>query len=174
MSVNPPAVVRPVEAEHSSACPPVRRRRQRRAGGGAHGDCIVRLAELMEDTGFRQFFEEYFAEWSDIKAVVMLMKAYQFLDQEYRRLSGGQQLSRERLCYFLRRVLVTSELRTHLTDTMEHFMASDVDFGQTCHRLLAAEFAQQAGLGGGGGGGGSGNIRIQMAARSSDGTDPSS
>jgi len=41
------------------------------------------LIKLMKDNSFREFYNEYFTDWSDIQIMIFYMKLYSVIEQEY-------------------------------------------------------------------------------------------
>jgi hypothetical protein len=41
------------------------------------------LAVVMENEQFKQFFDEHFKTWDDVKTIIMFMKVYQLIDNTY-------------------------------------------------------------------------------------------
>ena len=46
-------------------------------------DFMKKLSVIMEDSEFRNFFNEYFNNWDDIKAILMIMKMYQLIKYKH-------------------------------------------------------------------------------------------
>ena len=46
---------------------------------------LLELSNLMNNIEFRLFFDKYFNDWDEIKAVLMFMKTYQFINDEYKK-----------------------------------------------------------------------------------------
>ena len=52
-----------------------------------------KLCNIMEHPEFREFFDEYFKDWSDTKTILMFMKLYQEIEKQMPVLTGYQKIS---------------------------------------------------------------------------------
>ena len=78
-------------------------------------DFINSVADVMEDSTFRDFFDVYFNDWDEIVATIMLLKAYQ-------QLSKFEGVTKEEKIAFLRGCMKNSDFRQRLASGMINFM----------------------------------------------------
>jgi len=105
-------------------------------------DFIHHLEQIMTDPTCRSFFDEYFKTWGDIKATLMLIKAYLMIDTETNRIYG-RSLPPTVISDILRHVIKDSETRRYLVDSMEKFMKeSNQNFNQICHQILIEKYPE--------------------------------
>lgn len=79
-------------------------------------DFLTELSNVMEDKVFSTFFDEYFTNWDDIVASIMLMKAYQALSKKYSDLEPNEITST------LRNLMKNGDFRHNLAIHMNAFM----------------------------------------------------
>ena len=80
-------------------------------------DFLETVADVMEDTVFRDFFDYYFNDWDEVVATVMLMKAYQQLSDD-----APSEVSKEQKVDFLRKCMRDGKFRQQLASGMVRFM----------------------------------------------------
>lgn len=88
---------------------------------------MEKLSLIMSDPEFREFYDEYFQSWSDIKSVVMLMNTYALIDNQYQKRYPGQKLPPEQIVESARRLIMNSDYRKLIVDSMENFIDSAED-----------------------------------------------
>jgi hypothetical protein len=101
-------------------------------------DFMTKLSDVMSEPTFREFFDTHFSDWNDSKAVFMMMKAYQMLDDESYKVYN-KRLQPPVLADMLKRIMFQSDTRRYLTQSMTEFMNgsnSDKEFTQICHKML--------------------------------------
>ena len=52
----------------------------------AHNKFFQFIDIMMNDPKMREFFDEFFSDWDEIKTTIMVMKAYQIIDNRIREL----------------------------------------------------------------------------------------
>lgn len=80
-------------------------------------DFITSVADVMEDSTFRDFFDTYFNDWDEIVATIMLLKAYQQLSK-----NAHEGVTKEEKIEFLRGCMKNSDFRQRLASGMINFM----------------------------------------------------
>ena len=80
-------------------------------------DFLNSVADVMEDSQFRDFFNVYFNDWDEIVATIMLLKAYQQLSK-----NAHEDVTKEEKIAFLRECMKDSEFRQRLASGMVKFM----------------------------------------------------
>lgn len=89
-------------------------------------DFIERLAEIMTDPAVRSFFNDYFKTWSDGQACLMLMHAYNVIDETYARKNGGARLTSDQIVPLVRRAVSNADCRKVLCTAMQRYISDDV------------------------------------------------
>lgn len=79
-------------------------------------DFLKSMCKIMNDNTFSNFFDEYFNDWDDIIASIMLMKAYQAMSKKYQYLQPKDRIE------FLRNLMKNSDFRQKLANNMILFM----------------------------------------------------
>ena len=85
------------------------------------------IGYLMDDPVFKKFFTEYLSEWSDTKAVLMIMQTYAFIDDEYYK-NMGKRLSSDKIIYLVKKIMMTSDYRRIVVDGMSDYMKNNQAF----------------------------------------------
>lgn len=100
-------------------------------------DFIHHLETIMTDSTFRSFFDEYFKTWGDTKATIMVMKAYLMIEEETKKLE--KEIAPAQISQILREILINSETRKYLVESMETFMKPEhrTSFNQICHETIS-------------------------------------
>jgi hypothetical protein len=84
-------------------------------------DFMSKLGKLMNDPNFKQFFVEYFKDWTDVKTSIMLMKTYAFIDDEYYK-NTGVKMAPEEVINILKKMIQDKECRQFLVEEMSEFI----------------------------------------------------
>ena len=82
---------------------------------------VNKIIDLMENEEFRDFFDENFDNWMDIKASIMFMKTYQTLDETYQKETGGEKLDRENMLFLMDSMIKDPKYRKSMVDEMIEF-----------------------------------------------------
>ena len=98
-------------------------------------DCFALMGKIMDDPKFRHFFNEYFTDWSDIKVMLMIMKTYIFIDDEYFTRTKTR-LSSDEIVTIIRRIMNNTELRKYMIDSLNDFIDHDRTFTEAYRKLL--------------------------------------
>lgn len=95
-----------------------------------------KLALIMSNPSFQDFFNQYFQDWSDIKAVIMIMQLYSLIDQEYQKLTGGAKLPPDQIVKNVQQVMMNTECRALIVDTMSKFMNPELTSNQSFRQII--------------------------------------
>ena len=85
---------------------------------------LLELSHLMNNSEFRTFFDKYFNDWDEIKAVLMFMKTYQFIDHEYKKYFNISPTP-EKMSIILKDMMNNNECRNVLVKSMDNFINND-------------------------------------------------
>jgi|LakMenEpi03Aug12_release.lakeMendotaPanAssembly.Ray.scaffolds.fasta_scaffold338045_1 hypothetical protein len=86
---------------------------------------------MMNDVKMREFFDEFFSEWDEIKTTIMVMKAYQVIDHKIKQLECNEkkilsiEIRRKLMIGIIKEMLTTSECRQELIKNMNEFMGNN-------------------------------------------------
>ena len=75
----------------------------------------------MNNIEFRAFFDSYFENWDDIKTVIMFMKTYEMIDNEYSR-KFGCKIEPIKMSKILKEMMSKSDYRSMIVNKMVYFM----------------------------------------------------
>jgi len=84
-------------------------------------DFFSRLSILMENDEIKQFFKDYFKNWSDSKATLMMINTYIFLETEYESRNGFKP-DQELVCELLKKAMMNGECRKIIVDSMSEYI----------------------------------------------------
>ena len=101
---------------------------------------LLELSNLMNNHEFRTFFDSYFENWDDVKTVVMFMKTYEMIDNEYSR-KFGCKIEPTKMSKILKEMMSKSDYRRMIVGKMMHFM-KDVNHIQNKIDISKEEFMQ--------------------------------
>ena len=85
---------------------------------------------MMNDPKMRDFFDEFFSDWDEIKTTIMVMKAYQVIDHKIKQLEFETKqvmlpvIRRKMMIGIIKEMLTTSECRQELVNNMNEFMGN--------------------------------------------------
>jgi hypothetical protein len=85
---------------------------------------------MMNEPKMREFFDEFFSEWDEIKTTIMVMKAYQVIDVKFKQIELETKNSmspitrRKMMIGVIKEMLTTSECRQELVKNMNEFMGN--------------------------------------------------
>ena len=82
---------------------------------------LLELSNLMNNVEFRSFFDSYFENWDDIKTVIMFMKTYEMIDNEYYR-KFGCKIEPSKMSKILKEMMSKSDYRSMIVNKMVYFM----------------------------------------------------
>jgi hypothetical protein len=85
---------------------------------------FVQLGHLMSDPENRLFLREQFSSWSDVKVLVMYIKSYQSLMDEYEEQLGVEP-SAAQISAMLKHIMEDNLSRRHLVQRMQLFFEND-------------------------------------------------
>ena len=85
---------------------------------------------MMNDPKMRNFFDEFFSDWDEIKTTIMVMKAYQIIDNKMRELEYNTKkimlldTRRKMMIGIMKEMLTNSYCRQELVKNMNDFMGN--------------------------------------------------
>jgi len=91
---------------------------------------FVKMGEIMSDPEFRKFFDENFNNWNDVKTVIMFMKTYQFIENEYT-VKTGEIMKSSEIAVLIREMFSNKEYRRFIVDNMSNFIED-----KPCHSSI--------------------------------------
>jgi hypothetical protein len=86
---------------------------------------------IMTDDKLRGFIDEYFSDWDDVKTSILVMKTYQVVESEMKRLeeTGVSRISisnrRKLMIGLIKEMMTNSECRQELVRNMNVFMGTE-------------------------------------------------
>jgi hypothetical protein len=86
---------------------------------------------MMNEPKMREFIDEFFSEWDEIKTTIMVMKAYQVIDSKFKELEFKTkktmcpEIRRKMMIGIIKEMLTTSECRQELVKNMNDFMGNN-------------------------------------------------
>ena len=94
-------------------------------------DFLNSVADVMEDSTFREFFDLYFNHWDEVVSAIMLLKAYQQLSN-----NAHEGVTKEEKIAFLRECMKDSQFRQRLASGMINFMENQMTLTPCGKQLL--------------------------------------
>ena len=94
---------------------------------------------IMNDEKLRGFIDEFFDDWDDIKTSILVMKTYQIIDLELKRIEniGNYKINmdnrRKLMIGLIKEMMTDSECRQELVRNMNVFMGMD---HLNCRRII--------------------------------------
>tara|TARA_Y100000389_G_scaffold198299_2_gene234581 strand:- start:6364 stop:6744 length:381 start_codon:yes stop_codon:yes gene_type:complete len=85
------------------------------------------IIDLMNQKEFRNLFDKYFNDYSEIKAIIMIMKSYQYLEALYIK-TYKVSPSKKYMSAGIKRLISNNEMRRFLVDSTISFMKEEGDF----------------------------------------------
>ena len=79
-------------------------------------DFLQSMCSIMNEKVFSEFFENYFNDWDDIIASIMLMKAYQAMCKKYTELNSDERLE------YIRNLMKNSD--NFINDSLRKFLVT--------------------------------------------------
>ena len=85
---------------------------------------------MMNEPKMREFIDEFFSDWDEIKTTIMVMKAYQVIDSKFKQLEFKTkktmciEIRRKMMIGIIKEMLTTSECRQELVKNMNDFMGN--------------------------------------------------
>ena len=86
------------------------------------------LDDLMQNTTFRNFYNEYFKDWSDIQVMIFYMKLYAAIEAEYKNRSG-EQISRGAIVFVMHKIMSNTDTRKAALSMFKNFK-ENIDISQ--------------------------------------------
>ncbi len=86
---------------------------------------------IMNDEKLRGFIDEFFSDWDDVKTTILIMKTYQVVDTELKRLeeNGKYKINiedrRKLMIGLIKQMMTNSECRQELVRNMNVFMGTE-------------------------------------------------
>ena len=78
------------------------------------------LNQVMSNNDFREFYDKYFKDSSDIDTVIMYMKLYETLQKEYRSIYNND-IQKELLVYMMKELMSDSITRKKILDSFHKY-----------------------------------------------------
>ncbi len=78
------------------------------------------LCNIMKNTEFIKFFDEYFKDWSNIQCMIFYMKLYSTIEYEYSARYDGS-ISDETMTYMLKQIMNNRDTRRFAFDLFKDF-----------------------------------------------------
>ncbi len=94
---------------------------------------------IMTDEKLRGFIDEFFGDWDDVKTTILIMKTYQVIDIELKRLEDNDKYKinsderRKLMIGLIKEMMTNSECRQELVRNMNVFMGTE---HLNCRRLV--------------------------------------
>jgi hypothetical protein len=79
------------------------------------------LDKLMQDKDFRDFYDQYFKSYTDIQTVILYMKLYQTLEDEYEK-RFNEKIPKELLAFTMKEIFVDNKMRKITMESFNNFM----------------------------------------------------
>ena len=86
------------------------------------------LVDLMQNTTFRKFYNEYFEDWSDIQVMIFYMKLYAAIETEYQN-RRGEPISRSSIVYIMHKIMSNGNTRKAALAMFKNFK-ENIDISQ--------------------------------------------
>lgn len=109
------------------------RRRDRAAN--SKDNFMDKLAKLMDDKEFREFFNTYFNNWDDIKPVLMIMKTYAYIDDQYYLEYGGR-LQSDQITTIIKEMMKDHNYRKIMVDSINDFVGDGKMLSNQAHHTF--------------------------------------
>lgn len=94
-------------------------------GKGSNLNMLYKIGNLMEIKEFRDFFDEHFEYYDDITAIIMIMKAYQGIQNE---LKKQKEPTVDEIVEILHSILMNKDYRSELSKRMVSYMTDGSSF----------------------------------------------
>jgi len=95
------------------------------------GEKSLKTNRFMTDEKIRGFIDEFFGDWDDVKTTILVMKTYQVVDSELKRLeeNGKYKINieerRKLMIGLIKEMMTNSECRQELVRNMNVFMGTE-------------------------------------------------
>ncbi len=80
-----------------------------------------KLDKLMQDKDFREFYDKYFKSYTDVQTVILYMKLYQTLENEYEK-RFNEKIPKELLAFTMKEIFVDNTMRKITMESFNNFM----------------------------------------------------
>ena len=78
------------------------------------------LHNMMQNEQFRKFYDKYYKDWGEIKVMMMYMKLYESIENEYYQ-QFGKKISKEKVLYIVRQIIRNKESRKYALEQLKNF-----------------------------------------------------
>ena len=78
------------------------------------------LNSLMMDDNFRNFYNEYFKDFTDVKVAILYMKLYETLEVEYKKRNNSD-IDRRFLMFIIKEVMAEKTTRKKILESFENY-----------------------------------------------------
>ena len=93
------------------------------------------LCSLMKNVEFREFYNTYFNDWSEIQCMIFYMKLYESIQIEYESRYNSK-ISDETMSFMLHEIMTTSEARKIAFDMFRNYKELDVSKSDSFKAML--------------------------------------
>lgn len=83
-------------------------------------DFFQDFTSLMRNSEFRNFYNQYFKDWSDIQTMIFYMKMYSTIEEIYF-IKYHERISDELMTYTLHKIITTNETRKAAVELFQEF-----------------------------------------------------
>lgn len=98
-------------------------------------DFLTKIGKIMDDPDFRSFFDEYFTNWDDARAVLMILHTYSFVDDEFHNMTD-QRLNSTEIIDIVRKLINDGNYRKILADSMQNYLNKDQTFRGSIRSMI--------------------------------------
>ena len=96
------------------------------------------FTSLMRNLEFRNFYNEYFNDWSDIQTMIFYMKMYSTIEEIYF-IKYHENISDELMTYTLHKIITTNETRKAAIELFKEFKGENNELIVNKKRILSFE-----------------------------------
>lgn len=82
---------------------------------------MQRMAQIMAEESVKNFFRDYFSNWSDARAALMLLQTYIAIDDAYNQQTNGKRMQSDEIAAIVREMVKDGECRKLLVEAMSQF-----------------------------------------------------
>lgn len=86
----------------------------------SENDFFYNLDVIMSDEIFRNFYNKYFKDFSDIKTVFLYMKLYETIQLEYREINKCE-IEKEMLAYMMKELMIKDNTRKKIIESFNNY-----------------------------------------------------
>ena len=94
------------------------------------------VINLMNQPDFRLLFDTHFNDFSEIKAILLIMKTYQYVENIYITSHDGRKPTKQFMYVGIRKLMANHETRKFLVDSTQTFMEDQDKFEKIVEQNL--------------------------------------